>query len=313
MNLTKNVSMEHLDMCNRNMLAAHVAVSAASLHPSLPPLLPPGPPPGPPPPSLVPQTPPPGPPPPSLFLVPQTITYGKYQGVIVSPPAAVRWCPRVPLVLLVPPAGGFNFKTNKKHRKREAGQLLLPFNCPKPCWYAYMNVVGNWKTRVPHEFLQFISDLHAMCSPNKNAIIAWGFSRGARWLEEIVREHSRFLDAAFIIAGYPETRGQDQDTSVAKELIGIKTTIVCMVHFAADAVCNASIYPAWYAEFEVAIAARVGNDTAFTSFMVPGTHVCAGKSLWLDWDFTKVNPEWTDWFEKICMARLDRPRFHVSA
>ena len=125
-------------------------------------------------------------------------------------------------------------------------------------------------------------------------------------MEEIVREHSRFLDVAVIIAGDPETRGEEHNTSVAKELIGIKNTIVCMVHFGADS-C-ASRYPAWYAEFELAMAARDDADTCFMSFMMPGTMDGGGRSLWFDWDFTKVNP---DRLVRGDVAR--RARFHLSA
>ena len=92
-------------------------------------------------------------------------------------------------------------------------------------------------------------------------------------MEEIVRESSVYLDVAIIIAGYPETKQREQHASVAKELIAVNSTIVCMVHFAADFVCNASKYPLWYAEFELAMAARDRDRTAgFMSYMVSGTH-----------------------------------------
>ena len=78
--------------------------------------------------------------------------------------------------------------------------------CPYPCWYAYMEVPGNHKTRVHREFMQLIKDLHAMCIRNKNSIVARDLCRGGRWLEEIVREHSVYLDVAATIGGYPETK-----------------------------------------------------------------------------------------------------------
>ena len=167
-------------------------------------------------------------------------------------------------------------------------------DCPHHCWYAYMEIGGNHKTRIPDVFKQFIADLHAMCSHNKNSIVAWGFSRGARWLEELVREHSAYLDVAVIIAGYPETRDKWTNTSVAKELIAVKSTIVSMVHFVADSCCNASIYPNWYAEFESAMA-RQDHGTGFLSYVVPGSHDDAG-SLFYEWDFTFC-PDMVEWFE----------------
>ena len=84
---------------------------------------------------------------------------------------------------------------------------------------------------------------------------------------------SSYLYVAVIIAGYPETKGREQHVSVSKELIAVNSTIVCMVHFAADFVCNASKYPLWYAEFELAMAARDRDrTTGFMSYMVSGTH-----------------------------------------
>ena len=58
--------------------------------------------------------------------------------------------------------------------KAEIESLILPMHCPHPCWYAYMQVKGNHKTRMPPEFLQFMKDIHAMCQQNRNAIV--GFS-----------------------------------------------------------------------------------------------------------------------------------------
>ena len=238
-------------------------------------------------------------------LAAQTLNYGTLKGVIVAPQAPCVDAASLPLVLLVSGAGGFDTKTKKRHGEHEAGSLDLPFNCPKPCWYAYMQVEGKHKTAVPPALIQFIKDLHALCSHNKNSIVAWGFSRGGRWLEEIVLESSVYLDVAIIIAGYPQTKGGEQNASVAKELIAVNSTIVCMVHFAADACCNASKYPRWYAEFELAMAEPEGG-TGFMSYMVPGTHD-DGHELWCNWNFAKVSSELVDWFEMM-WPQLDRNR-----
>ena len=114
--------------------------------------------------------------------------------------------------------------------------------CPHPCWYAYMNVPGNWKTIIPDKFIGFLKDLHAMCSKNKNPILAWGLSRGGRWLEELARQHARYLDVAVIIGGYPESKGEWQQKAVATELINVRKPVVCMVHFSADELCGADKY-----------------------------------------------------------------------
>ena len=171
-----------------------------------------------------------------------------------------------------------------------------------------MQVQGNHKTKAPQEFIQFIKDLHAMCNPNKNSIAAWGLSRGGMWLDGLVREYSVYLDVAIIIAGYPPTKDKWHNASVAKELIAVNSTIVCMVHFAADEFCNASKYPLWYAEFELAMAAQDRDrTTGFMSYMVPGTHGDSW-SLWWNWDFANRCSELVDWFETM-WPQLDRNRW----
>ena len=124
-------------------------------------------------------------------------------------------------------------------------------------------------------------------------------------MEELVREHSAYLDVAVIIAGYPETRDKWANTSVARELIAVKRTIVFMVHFAADSCCNASLYPVWYAEFELAMT-RQGHGTGFMSFMLPGTHD-HGAQLWQDRNFAAHDSQLALWFERMWL-QLDRQR-----
>ena len=95
-----------------------------------------------------------------------------------------------------------------------------------------MDTHGNYNVRAPHEVMQHITDLHAMCSHKQNLIIAWGFARGARWLDLIVREYLVYLHVAFIIAGSPESRCEIENSHAAKELIEVarKTdTIVVLV------------------------------------------------------------------------------------
>ena len=133
---------------------------------------------------------------------------------------------------------------------------------------------------MPAEFIAFLQDLHTMCSDNKNPIVAWGLSRGGRWLEELARQHSRYLDAAVIIGGYPESRDQWQQKEMATELIRVKKPIVCMVHYVADEFCGADKYSFWHAEFAL-VMERLHrgefHDTGFMSFMLPGTHKYAGE------------------------------------
>ena len=127
--------------------------------------------------------------------------FGTDVGVIVAPPPGTD-AATAPIVLLVPPSGGF-------HRlgKRAGGGLELPLCCPKPCWYAYMQWDrGKYKETLPPQFLEFIRFIRV--GARGNAIIGWGFSRGGKWLMEIVREHVGLLHAAVMFAGYPQARSQ---------------------------------------------------------------------------------------------------------
>ena len=281
------------------------------------------------PPELLPRSNPPAPPPrPKPSSSPQmavsavsgleagTLQYGNYQGHVIAPTDPCGDAALLPLVILVPPTGGFEFKT------REAmGQLNLPLNCPMPCWYAYMNVPGNHKEKVPPEFILFIEELHHKCSSShqknfKNLIIAWGLSRGALWLEEIVREHSKYFDVAFIIAGYPENRCRHKNSCAAKELIEVaKVTgkVVCMVHFVSDELCNAGRYPEWHAGFETAMAMR-DRVPNFMSLSVPGSHDDA-KPFWYSWDFPACFPEskWVECWLELWTGLMEKQAAAVAA
>ena len=183
-------------------------------------------------------------------------------------------------------------------------------DCPHHCWYAYMEIGGNHKTRIPDVFKQFIADLHAMCSHNKNPIVAWGLSRGGRWLEELAREKGHYLDIAIIIGGYPESRCQWQSGKVAEELIKVKKPIVCMVHYSSDTHCSAIHYPYWHAVFERAMARRnSGEDigTGFMNFVMPGGHDLAGE-LFYSWDIYNQSlwAEGAVWFHSMWDELLKR-------
>ena len=164
-----------------------------------------------------------------------------------------------------------------------------------------MQVEGNHKTKMPPEFLRFIKDIHTMCKQNRNAIVGWGFSRGGRWLEELVRENSLYVDVAFVIAGYPPSKGEREQTNAAKELMAVKSTIVVMLHFAADFWCNASVYPHWFLQFELAMAKTdADRPSGFFSYILPGAHD-AGHRVWSTWscDVPRQMLDWKTLFEQI--------------
>ena len=234
-------------------------------------------------------------------LAAQTIRYGTFEGVIVDPNVAGSAATaRLPVVLLLQGSGGFWPKTKKKFGKdADINSLDIPLNCPKHCWYAYMQITGKNNRKLPDELMQFIRELHGMCKHEGNPIVAMGFSRGARWLEKIVRENSHYLEVAIIIAGYPENKDKVQNKSHAQELVKVKSTIVCMVHFISDFHCNTSIYPDWYGEFERASepsVREIEDITSFNNFMLQGNHKDA-EELWYNWHFAKVDDELNGWFE----------------
>ena len=118
-----------------------------------------------------------------------------------------------------------------------------------------------------------------------------------RWLYQLPARFRRF-GVAIIIAGYPENKDKLKNKSHAKELVKVKGTIICMVHFLADEHCNVSKYPDWYAEFERASQPMVQvkeNITSFSNFKLQGNHDDA-KKLWNNWDF-KVDDKLGSWFE----------------
>ena len=159
-----------------------------------------------------------------------------------------------------------------------------------------MNFEGGHKLPVPSELMEFIKDLDDMCQSQKgrpkNVMIAWGLSRGARWLEEIVRENAKYLDVAIIIAGYPEGKDETKHRGAARQLIEAARetgTVVCMVHLVSDEFCNVIKYPTWHAEFETQMAAMPALPN-FMNITVPGSHA-AGEALWYGWDFRTLSPD----------------------
>ena len=162
-----------------------------------------------------------------------------------------------------------------------------------------MQIPGDNKASLPKQLIAFIKELYGMCKHKGNPIVAMAFSRGARWLEQLVRENSHYLEVAIIIGGYPVSKDKVENKSHAKQLVNVKSTIVCMVHFIQDFHCNPLIYPAWYAEFIRASHPMVRAKeriTNFENFMLQGNHDDA-KNLWHNWDFDKYDDELNIWFE----------------
>ena len=133
-------------------------------------------------------------------------------------------------------------------------------------------------------------------------------------MEEIVRENSSYFDVAVIIGGDPESRDKWHQVRVAKERIAVKSTIVCMVHFAGDECCGVTRFPDWHAEFQhhmaKVVAAEVAGSAASSSstppplpassllsLNLPGGH-SAGYPIWFHWQ-VGCNPVFNQWWEML--------------
>ena len=87
----------------------------------------------------------------------------------------------------------------------------------------------------------------------------------------------------------------------AKELMAVKSTIVVMLHCAADFWCNASVYPHWFLQFELAMAKTdADRPSGFFSYILPGAHD-AGHRVWSTWscDVPRQMLDWKTLFEQI--------------
>ena len=201
-----------------------------------------------------PQSPPP--------LVQGSFKFGSDEGIIVAPHRSADR-QKAPIILLVPPTGGFS--------------SVLPTNCPRPCWYAYMQWTGgNWKLDMPDTFLQFVQFLRERAEGRP--IIGWGLSRGAKWLIELMQHHSGLLNGAVMWAGYPRHKGMYEEQASARELIAVQNCFICMVHYAADPCCGVHCYPYWHA----VLGSHMAATHNFVSLIMPGDHNAARKP-WFTW------------------------------
>ena len=168
----------------------------------------------------------------------------------------------------------------------------MPLNCPRPCWYAYMNWHGGgWKKPLPLEVVQFVQFVKTRAK--NRALIGWGLSRGAKWVIELVQGH-RLLDAAVIFAGYPQTKCEHEQRASAQELINIRNCAIFMVHMVADECCGVRSYPYWHAEFERHMAVQ-NRQSSLLSLTLSGSHSTA-HPIWLNWE-VQAHSVFNQWFE----------------
>ena len=165
---------------------------------------------------------------------------------------------------------------------------------PDALLYAYMQWEGGkFKLTLPAQFLEFIHFIRVRA--HGRPIIGWGYSRGAKWLVEIVREHKNLLHAAVMFAGYPQTKCQYEQQASVRDLIAAKDCAICMVHFVADSVCGVQCFPHWHAEFVRHMETPRSDVSCFVSVTMPGTHDDA-YPIWCHWevDRCEVLKVWFD-------------------
>ena len=235
--------------------------------------------------------PPLGPPPPAPPLNEGSFPFGRETGVIIAPLHGTD-DGHAPVIIILPPSGGFNLR-----RQTQGGGLMLPLNCPRPCWYAYMNWHGGgWKLKLPDEVVQFVQFVKTRAK--NRALIGWGLSRGAKWVIELVQGH-RLLDAAVIFAGYPQTKCEHEQRASAQELINIRNCAIFMVHMVADECCGVPHYPYWHAEFERHMAHQ-NRQSSLISMILPGNHDAA-YDIWLNWKVQALHPRFEVMWERLVL------------
>ena len=155
----------------------------------------------------------------------------------------------------------------------------------------------GFKARVPPAFVEFVNFLRDKTHMNQNTIIGWGFSRGGKWLMEIVRNHTELLDVAVIFGGYPQTKCKWTHKTDVQELIAVKNCLVTLVHFNDDELCGPLTYPVWHGEL-ARYMADTNRSSTMISMNVPGTHDKDARDMWFDWQVRK-HKGFQSWFTQM--------------
>ena len=181
--------------------------------------------------------------------------------------------PRAPIVVWLPPMGGFG----KDH-------TLPTDKLPRPAWSVIFDVGGGWEKRVPRFVFAALAWLRGLTSDTKNNILLLGNSKGGMWACDIVMTDARLCDAVVALGSYPTTTNDEEGGREAKELMQVRIPML-LVHFDMDNVCNALKYPSWYGAQRLAMVAPAGSEfgqrrPTFYSIMCKGAHKRGGKILW---------------------------------
>ena len=194
---------------------------------------------------------------------------------------------RAPVVVLLSGAGGFGGD-----------------GAPRPLasvWYFWADISGKYTAPLPPSVPMALEELRLTTRRTKNRIILAGFSRGARWVDELILESAQLFDFAIAIAPYPRTKDQWNQREWAREVMQVNRPIM-YIEFASDEYCNCLTYRHWFEQFELGMtnkpSSRPGcRRETFGFFMVAGVHQ-DGEKLFRTFDFSGLgDPQLTEFSE----------------
>ena len=201
---------------------------------------------------------------------------------------------RAPVVVLLSGAGGFGGD-----------------GAPRPLasvWYFWADIGGNSRAPFTQSIPMALEALRKTTTKTtKNKILLAGFSRGGRWVDEVILEHAELFDFAIAFAPYPRSKEEWNHREWARQVMQVKRPIL-YIEFASDEFCNCMTYTNWFKQFELGMnhepsSAPGCRRETFGFFIVAGTHQDAAK-LFRTFDFSGLgDPELTD-FSKGAFAAL---------
>ena len=181
-------------------------------------------------------------------------------------------------------------------------------------WYFWADIPGNHKTPFTQSIPMALEALRKTTTKTtKNKILLAGFSRGARWVDEVILEHAELFDFAIAIAPYPRSKDQWKQRDWARQVMQVKRPIL-YIEFASDEFCNAGTYRIWFEEFAVCMdldpsSAPGCRRETFGFFMVAGVHQ-DGANLFKSFNFNGLgDPELTEFSEGAFAALFSERTF----
>jgi pimeloyl-ACP methyl ester carboxylesterase len=185
---------------------------------------------------------------------------------VVQIHAPLKGDDKSPVLVLLPGAGGWYKLSDVPLQK-----------APCPCWHVVFHAGGRHKVRKPDYVHLFLTQIRFWTRETGNKIIVLGYSRGAAWIVDLVRDNAACLDAAIALAPYPWTSCPHSNKHEARELMQVRRLPLLLIHFAEDAHCHPAKYPQWFSQFALAQAVEEGHSygqraPTFYSTTLPGEH-----------------------------------------